>query len=106
MYVCYIYVRLQAFPEILITFAPFGEFPGTGPYPQGPYGTTQAYKDLQNCLAQANVNIDYIIYQTYSIHANEPYSASVLADQTTALTSAQARKFTLSVLFVPGVHHY
>lgn len=68
---------------MVITFAPYGNLP---------YGTTQAYKDLQSCLAEAGVNIDYIIFQTYSIDQDLPMSATVLTDQTAALTKAQACK--------------
>ena len=45
---------LQANTGLIITFAPFSY-------------TKQAYKDLQNTLAQQpyNTNIDFIIFQTY-----------------------------------------
>lgn len=76
---------------MIITFAPYGNLP---------YGTTQAYKDLQSCLAKAGVNIDYIIFQTYSIDGDLPMSATVLTDQTAALTKAQARKLSWTLITV------
>ena len=53
----------------LITFAPYSK-------------TLVAYKDLQNCVAQANANIDYIIYQVDA----DPY---VVAQQQANLVAAQ-----------------
>ena len=76
---------LQAYPNIVITFAPIGDL--TQPLTQQG-GTNHAYKDLQNCLASNNVNIDYVILQLYSSFN----VASGLTAATNSLIAAQARK--------------
>ena len=59
----------------IITFAPYAP-------------TNQAYKDLQSCVTQSNANINFVIFQTYSVPADPPNT--LLARQQAALTGAQA----------------